>query len=434
MRIYDIIIKKRNGEKLSYEEIDFFVKGYTDGSIPDYQASAFIMASFIRGLDDEETANLTLSMAKSGDQLDLSCFDCLTVDKHSTGGVGDKTTLIVAPIVASLGCKVAKMSGRGLGHTGGTVDKLESIPGYKTSLEAKDFLKQVEDIGIAVIGQTGNLAPADKKIYALRDVTATVDNIPLITSSIMSKKIAAGSRNILLDVKVGSGAFMKTEEDATALANKMVEIGKSCGRNTAAILTNMDKPLGDAVGNALEVVEAIAILKGVIKNDLYDVSVQLASIMVSLVKNISFNDSKELVENAISSGSALNKMKEWITYQGGNFNFIYENESYIKAKNIIPVFSNQTGYIDSMNTEKIGIVSLMLGGGRTTKEDIIDHSAGIIINKKTGEYVEKGDLICTLYSNKSDGVNINAVNEYLSAITISQDPPKSKPTIYKTIQ
>lgn len=433
MRIYDIILKKRNGLELSEDEIDFFVKGYTDGSIADYQASALIMASFINGLNDRETVDLTMSMAKSGDEIDLSCFKDLTVDKHSTGGVGDKTTLIVAPIVASLGCKVAKMSGRGLGHTGGTVDKLESIPGYKTSLDADDFMSQVEEIGVSVIGQTGNLAPADKKIYALRDVTATVDNISLITSSIMSKKIAAGSKNILLDVKVGSGAFMKTIEDAEVLANKMVEIGNLCGRKTAAVITNMDIPLGSAVGNVLEVAEAVEVLSGKTKNDLYLVCVELATVMVSLVKGIDKTNAKDLVEKAISSGAALDKMKEWILYQGGAKGFIDNIQNNIKAQKVIPLYSESEGYISKMNTEQIGMVSLMLGAGRIKKDDSIDHNAGIIINKKTGDFVKKGDLLCTFFSNKNDETNCNAIKEYISALSFSNQQPQKLPMIYKTI-
>lgn len=433
MKIYDIIFKKRNGEELTKEEIDFFVNGYTDGSIADYQASAFIMAAFINGLNDRETTDLTLSVANSGDKIDLSFFGDLTVDKHSTGGVGDKTTLIVAPIVASCGCKVAKMSGRGLGHTGGTVDKLESIPGYKTSLEIDEFLKQVEDIGIAVIGQTGNLAPADKKIYALRDVTATVDNIPLIVSSIMSKKIAAGSKNIVLDVKVGSGAFMKTIDDAEKLANKMVDIGKSCGRNTAALLTNMDIPLGKAIGNALEVAEAIEVLKGNVKDDLYEVCVELSTVMISLVKNVCINDAKVMVEESISSGAALNKMREWVSYQGGNLDFIDNASNYIIAESIVPVYADCDGYISKMNAEKIGMVSLMLGGGRIKKDDNIDHSAGVLLNKKTGEYVKKGDLLCTFYSNKPIEIIDAAKSDYLSSINFSNIKPEISPVVHKII-
>lgn len=433
MKIYDIIFKKRNGEELTKEEIDYFVNGYTNGSIEDYQASAFIMAAFIKGLNDRETTELTMSMANSGDTIDLSGFGNLTVDKHSTGGVGDKTTLIVAPIAASCGCVVAKMSGRGLGHTGGTVDKLESIPGYKTSLEVREFINQVESIGISVIGQTGNLAPADKKIYALRDVTATVDSIPLITSSIMSKKIAAGSKNIVLDVKIGSGAFMKNVDDAETLANKMVEIGKLCGRNTAAILSNMDTPLGNAVGNLLEVAEAIEILKGNVKSDLYRVSIELAAVMISLVKKLGFSEARDIAIESVSSGKALNKMTEWISAQGGDVNFIDNASKYMTASNIIPIIADFEGYISKMNAEKIGMSSLLLGGGRITKDDLIDHSSGIYINKKTGDYVSKGDLLCTLYSNKSDEIIAEAKNTYLSSISISDTRPQCNPEIYKII-
>ena len=312
MRIYDLILKKRNGGILTREEIAFFIDGYVDGSIPDYQASALCMAIFFRGMTDDETAALTDCMARSGDMMDLSRFGDLTVDKHSTGGVGDKTTLIVAPIVASLGGKVAKMSGRGLGHTGGTVDKLESIPGMRVTMEREEFLRQVEEIGIAVIGQSGNLTPADKKLYALRDVTATVDSIPLITSSVMSKKIAAGSKSIVLDVKAGSGAFMKTPEDARILAGNMVAIGKACGRRMAALITDMSRPLGTAVGNTLEVVEAVKVLRGDSKGDLYNVCVALATEMTVLFAGLTHAEAEAQVVSAIESGKALQCLKKFI--------------------------------------------------------------------------------------------------------------------------
>ena len=318
MRMYDIIEKKRNGHELNENEIRFFIKGFTEGTIPDYQASALMMAIYFQGMTEKETVCLTDAMAKSGDTVDLSRFGTLSVDKHSTGGVGDKTSLIVGPIVASLGGKVSKMSGRGLGHTGGTVDKLESITGYNTTLTNEEFLNQVENVGVAIIGQSGNLTPADKKLYALRDVTATVDSIPLITSSIMSKKLAAGSHNIVLDVKAGSGAFMKTLDDAEALAEQMVKIGKSCNRNIAAVITDMNSPLGNAIGNSLEVIEAVKVLKGEVKNDLYEVSVQLATLMLSLCFGWSEAEAEEKVISAIENGSAFSKMKEWIKAQGGD--------------------------------------------------------------------------------------------------------------------
>jgi pyrimidine-nucleoside phosphorylase len=432
MRMYDIITKKKHSLKLTKEEIEFFIKGFTNGEIPDYQASALMMAVCLNGMDKEETAILTNAMALSGDTVDLSRFGTQSVDKHSTGGVGDKTTLVVAPIVAALGGKVAKMSGRGLGHTGGTVDKLESIKGYKTSLEIDEFLKQVEEIGIAVIGQTGNLAPADKKLYALRDVTATVDSIPLITSSIMSKKLAAGAHSIVLDVKVGSGAFMKTIEDAEKLAENMVAIGKLCGRNMAALITDMDTPLGNAIGNSLEVIEAISILKGQNKGDLYQVCVALCTQMVSLIHNVSLKEAKETVVECINSGAAFNKMKQWISAQGGDTNCLDHTSLFEKAKYSFNVVSTKEGYITKMDAEKIGTVSVMLGGGRITKEDTIDFSAGIILNKKTGDFVKMGDTLCTLYTNNEQTLE-NAKKVYLESLTIQDTPSTRPPLIYKTV-
>ena len=390
MRMYDIIQKKKTGNELSEQEIKFFVDGYTKGEIPDYQASALMMAIYFNKMTDEETAFLTTSMANSGDSIDLSQFGVFSVDKHSTGGVGDKTSLIIAPIVASLGGKVAKMSGRGLGHTGGTVDKLESIPGYKTTLEVDEFLKQVDDIGVAVIGQSGNLAPADKKLYALRDVTATVDSIPLITSSIMSKKIAAGSHSIVLDVKCGSGAFMKTPEDAEVLAKEMVKIGRLCGRKMAALITDMDTPLGYAVGNSLEVIEAVSVLKGENRGDLFEVCVSLASNMISLVFSIDIYEAKRKVLKSIESGKAFEKMKEWISSQNGDARYLEDTSLFEKAKYSTHVFSAESGYIKKMDTEEIGLISVLLGAGRTKKEDRIDFSAGSIINKKTGDFFKLG--------------------------------------------
>ena len=401
MRMYDIIKNKRDNKELTKEEIEFFVKGYTDGSIPDYQASALTMAIFFNGMTEKETAALTLAMAESGDTVDLSIFGDKTVDKHSTGGVGDKTTLIVAPIVASVGCIIAKMSGRGLGHTGGTVDKLEAIEGFNTSLTNDEFFTQVKNIGIAVVGQTGNLTPADKKLYALRDVTATVDSIPLIASSIMSKKLAAGSHTIVLDVKCGSGAFMKTPEEARALAEEMVKIGKNNGRNMAAIITDMNTPLGKNIGNSLEVIEAIEILKGNGAEDLKFVALALASEIISLSKSISIEEAKNLADNAITSGKAYEKFKEWIALQGGNENWIENPDLFPKAQYKEDIFAESDCYISSMNAEDIGIASVILGAGREKKEDSIDFSAGIIINKKTGNKIKKGDIIATLYTNNN---------------------------------
>ena len=424
--MYDILQKKRYGEELTREEIGFFIKGYTEGSVPDYQAAAFCMAVCFAGMTDRETAALTDAMARSGDTVDLSRFGNLSVDKHSTGGVGDKTSLILCPIVSSLGCKVAKMSGRGLGHTGGTVDKLESIPGYRTSLSEEEFLDQVERTGLALIGQTGNLTPADKKLYALRDVTATIDSIPLITSSIMSKKLAAGSKNIVLDVKTGSGAFMKTPEDAEKLAENMVRIGKSCGRNVSALLTDMDRPLGFAVGNSLEVIEAVNVLKGLEKGDLYEVSVSLATEMVSLVKGITPESARKQVENAIESGKAFAKMKEWIAAQGGDTSVLDDTDLFPKAAFAYEVRAPKGGRIRKMNAEDIGKAAAILGAGRISKEDPIDHAAGIVLEKKTGDSVKKGDVIATLFTNNEASV-AQAEERFLSALEIGRgDVPEEK--------
>lgn len=433
MRMYDIIKNKRDNKELTKEEIEFFVKGYTDGSIPDYQASALTMAIFFNGMTEKETATLTLAMAESGDTVDLSCFGDKTVDKHSTGGVGDKTTLIVAPIVASLGCIIAKMSGRGLGHTGGTVDKLESIKGFNTSLTPEEFFTQVKNTNIAVIGQTGNLTPADKKLYALRDVTATVDSIPLIASSIMSKKLAAGSHTIVLDVKCGSGAFMKTPEDAKALAEEMVKIGKNNGRNMAAIITDMNTPLGRNIGNSLEVIEAIEILKDKGAEDLKYVACALASEIVSLSKNINITEASNLVENAISSGKAYEKLKEWIVAQGGKKEWIENPDNFPKAKYSEDIFAENDCYISSMNAEEIGISSVVLGAGREKKDDIIDMTAGIILNKKTGDIIKKGDIIATLYTNNETSLK-SAKEKFISAIEFSNEKPKEIPLIYEVVR
>lgn len=433
MRMYDIIQNKRNGLALSDEQIEFFIKGYTDGSIPDYQASALMMAIYFNGMDERETVTLTKAMAVSGDTVDLSQFGDYSADKHSTGGVGDKTSLIVAPIVAALGGKVTKMSGRGLGHTGGTVDKLESIPGYNISIPEDEFKSQIHSVGMAVIGQSGNLTPADKKLYALRDVTATVDSIPLIVSSIMSKKIAAGSKNIVLDVKVGSGAFMKTPEDAEILAKEMVKIGKKCGRNISALLTDMDTPLGTAIGNSLEIIEAVKVLKGEVDNDLKYVSLALASELVSLIFRISYEEAEKRAIDALESKLAYNKMLEWIAAQGGDVKFIENTELFKKSDYSLEVVSEFDGYIESMDAEAIGISSVILGAGRTTKEDEIDYSAGIILSKKTGDFVKKGDLICTLYSDNQESLQL-AKEKYLSALKFSDKKPLEKPLVLKIVR
>lgn len=432
MRMYDIIKKKRDGEELTREEIQFFIDGYVDGSIPDYQASSFCMAIFYQGMTEEETSTLTLAMANSGDTVDLSAFGDKTVDKHSTGGVGDKTTLVVAPIVSSLGCVIAKMSGRGLGHTGGTVDKLESIEGFNTALSPEEFFNQAENIGIAVVGQTGNLTPADKKLYALRDVTATVDSTPLIASSIMSKKIAAGSHTIVLDVKYGSGAFMKTPEDAEVLAREMVRIGNNCGRKTSAVISNMDRPLGYNIGNALEVKEALEILNNRGAEDLREVCLTLASQIISLSKGITFDEARALVEDSLTSGKALHKFKEWIGTQGGNTSWIDNPALFPKATVSYDVKSPKSGYIEKTDAETIGIASVILGAGRETKDDTIDMSAGIILRKKNGEHVNEGDIIATLYTCDESSV-YSAEQKFLCAYVFSDTKPQEEKLIYKII-
>ncbi|MDO4846903.1 MAG: pyrimidine-nucleoside phosphorylase [Clostridiaceae bacterium] len=433
MRMYDIIEKKRNGGELTDEEIRFFINGFTDGTIPDYQASALMMAVWFKGMTERETVTLTEAMEKSGDTVDLSRYGSLSADKHSTGGVGDKTSLIVTPIVASLGAKIAKMSGRGLGHTGGTVDKLESIDGYKTTLTGEEFLNQVDEIGLAVIGQSGNLTPADKKLYALRDVTATVDSIPLITSSIMSKKLAAGSHNIVLDVKCGSGAFMKTPDDAETLATEMVKIGKACGRNIAAVITDMDTPLGTNIGNSLEVIEAVRVLKGEVDNDLKTVCIVLATELTSLVFGIDTAEAEKRVNEALSSGKAFEKMKQWITAQGGNAACLEDFSLFKQPKYSYDISAEKDGYISSMNTEKIGISSVILGAGRESKEDSIDFAAGIVLKKKTGDAVKKGDVLATLYTDR-EGSIANAEKMFLEALSISDTAPAPKPLVYKIIR
>ena len=433
MRIYDIITKKKHGEELTDAEIEYVIREYTKGAIPDYQISALMMAIYFKGMTDRETATMTLAMANSGDTVDLSEFGTLTVDKHSTGGVGDKTTLVIAPIAASLGAKLAKMSGRGLGHTGGTVDKLESFPGYDTSLSPDAFFEHVRRIGISVIGQSGDFAPADKKLYALRDVTATVDSIPLITASIMSKKLAAGSSAVVLDVKYGSGGFMKTPEDAEALARGMVEIGKRCGRRMCALITNMDIPLGYAIGNALEVCEALDVLSGHGPADLTEVCTALATEMVSASLGMSTDDARAAVLDAISSGRALAKFAEWIEAQGGDASYAKDTSLFPKAKYEYDVKAECDGYISAMNAEEIGVSSVVLGAGRLTKDDAIDHAAGIILRKKRGDKVNAGDTIATLYTNNESKI-ADAERMLLGAVVISDTKPEAEPLIYKTVR
>ena len=432
MNAYDIIMKKKRGEELSREEIREFIRGYTDGEIPDYQASALLMAICLRGMSDAETYELTMAIAESGDSVDLSGFGTLTADKHSTGGVGDKTTLIVAPLAAALGCKVAKMSGRGLGHTGGTVDKLESFDGYRVTLSEEEFRRQVEDIGLAVIGQSGNLAPADKKLYALRDVTATVDSIPLITSSIMGKKLPSGAKSIVLDVKYGSGAFMKTPEDAEVLAENMVKIGRLAGRNTAALITNMDTPLGFAVGNSLEVKEAIETLCGKGPSDLTEICISLAAAMAHLSLGISYKQAVERARELLFSGAAKSKFKEWIGAQGGDTALIDTPDKFESAKHEKTLKCDTDGFIFAMDAEKIGLAAMELGAGRKTKEDKIDYSAGIILRKKTGDRVKRGEVLATLYSS-APGLIEEAEKLLLDAYSFSDTPREKEKLIYKIL-
>mgnify|MGYP000201873032 FL=1 len=433
MRMYDIIHKKRNGGELSGDEIRFFVEGYTNGSVPDYQAAAFCMAVYFQGMTEKETSELTLAMAESGDQIDLSGIDGFTVDKHSTGGVGDKTSLIVAPIVASCGGKVAKMSGRGLGHTGGTVDKLEAIPNFRTELTPDEFIKQVNNIGLCIVGQTGELAPADKKLYALRDVTATVESIPLIASSIMSKKLAAGSKGIVLDVKTGSGAFMKTFEESENLAKKMVSIGKSAGRSVTAVISNMDIPLGNSVGNSLEVIEAIKTLKGEGESDLTDVCLTLAAQMLCMVTGEDEKACYAMAKDAIDDGSALNKLCEMISAQGGNAGVVDDFLLFKQPKHTVEISSEREGYIEHTDAEKIGLASVILGAGREKKGDPIDSSAGIVLKKKTGDRVEKGDTLAIFYTDDESKIE-EAKREFFEAFTFGNKKPPAQKLIYRIIK
>ncbi len=433
LNMVDIIAKKRDGKELCAEEIRYFIAGYTAGDIPDYQASALAMAICLCGMTLQETVVLTDAMAHSGDMLDLSRYGHLSVDKHSTGGVGDKTTLVVAPLMAALGAKVTKMSGRGLGHTGGTVDKLESIPGFATSLTAEVFVRQIDDIGVAVIGQTGNLTPADKKLYALRDVTATVESIPLITASIMSKKLAAGSRNIVLDVKVGRGAFMKTLDEARVLARSMVDIGKACGRNMAALITAMDAPLGRAVGNSLELQEAIAVLRGESRGAVREVCMALATAMATLVFGWDEAAARERVVEALDSGAALDRMRAWVVAQGGDAAYIDDPTRFSRAPYTKAVLAQQGGYITYMDAQRIGHAAMLLGAGRRTKEDVIDHSAGIYLHKALGDAVCKGDALFTLHTSNEEC--LDAVEDELThAVEYSGDPPTRPPLIYEIIR
>ncbi|WP_270381977.1 pyrimidine-nucleoside phosphorylase [Megamonas funiformis] len=403
MRMVDIIEKKRDGQELTTAEINFFIEGYTKGEIPDYQASALAMAIYFQDMNDRERADLTRAMVESGDTIDLSAIDGVKVDKHSTGGVGDTTTLVLAPLVASLGVPVAKMSGRGLGHTGGTIDKLESIAGFHVELTREQFIDLVNRDKVAVIGQSGNLTPADKKLYALRDVTGTVNSIPLIASSIMSKKIAAGADAIVLDVKTGDGAFMKTQEDAEELAHAMVRIGNHVGRKTIAIISDMSQPLGFAIGNALEVKEAIETLQGKGPKDLTELVLTLGSQMVILAgKAKTSEEAKEMLLDAIHSGKALAKFKEFLANQGGDASIVDDLTKLPQAKYKIELPAKQSGYISRMVADEIGVASMILGAGRATKEDVIDLAVGLVLHKKVGNKVEEGESILTIYSNREN--------------------------------
>ena len=420
MNIQQIIAKKRDGKELSKEEIKYFVTEYTNGNITDYQAAALVMAIYINGMNKEETTNLTLEMANSGDILDLSEISENVVDKHSTGGVGDKITLVLMPVIASLGIPVAKMSGRGLGFTGGTIDKLESIPGYNTEINEKEFIKSVKDVGISVIGQTKNLAPADKKIYALRDAINCVGSKPLIASSIMSKKIAAGANKIVLDVTVGSGAFMKDKENAVELSNIMKNIGELSNRETVCVLTNMNEPVGHQVGNILEIIETIECLKGNIPEDIKEIITTIGSYIIKLSgKSDDLEENKKMILENIENGKAYNKFLELVKNQGGNVEYIYDIEKFEKAKYINPVIAEKDGFVEELNAEKIGLISVMLGAGRVKKEDDIDKAVGITLNKKISDKVKIGEILAYVHSN-DEQKGIEAVEEVKNTYKISE--------------
>ncbi|MEG0272272.1 MAG: pyrimidine-nucleoside phosphorylase [Hydrogenoanaerobacterium sp.] len=432
MRMYDIIMAKRGGAALTDEQIKFVVEGFTTGDIPDYQVSALLMAIYFKGMNTHETAFLTDCMAHSGDMIDLSPIPGIKVDKHSTGGVGDKTSLVITPIVAACGVPVAKMSGRGLGHTGGTIDKLESIPGFKTSIDKERFFEIVKTVGLSIIGQTGNIAPADKKLYALRDVTATVDNLSLIASSIMSKKLAAGSNAILLDVKTGSGAFMKTLDDSIALAQAMVNIGEHMGRKTVALITDMDIPLGSAIGNSLEVTEAVDTLHGNGPADFTEVCLQLASNMLFLADKGDVASCRKLAEEAIANGTAFAKLRAMTVAQGGDPSVLDDTSLFARADVCYEVKAPRGGYITHMNTEQCGIASVALGAGRASKEASIDYSAGIILCKKVGDKLTEGDVVAKLYTSK-EAMAREAEKVLLAAVTISDENPNIEKLIYARV-
>ena len=433
MRISEIIIKKRDGGVLTNEEIQFFVNGYTNGRIPDYQASALLMAIYFQGLNEEETYQLTRAMRDSGDVADLSSIEGIKVDKHNTGGVGDKTTLIVGPLAAACGVPVAKMSGRGLGFTGGTVDKMESIPGFKTTLEEKEFFELVNKNGLSVIGQTGSIAPADKKIYALRDVTGTVENLSLITASIMSKKLASGSDAIVLDVKCGDGAFMETAEKAEQLGSMMAEIGNADGKKTVAVITDMNQPLGRAVGNSLEVIEAIETLKGNGPSDITELSVKLAGIMIYVGGRAATpEEGTEKAQQALESGAALVKLRAFIAGQGGDTGVIDDYSLFKDHVYEVHVTSPVSGFVEKLKAKQVGLASQHAGAGRASKEDEIDMSAGIYLSKKAGDAVAAGELLATVYGNDEEKVN-TAAKELQEAYIIGENTPEKQPLIHKVI-
>ena len=433
MRMYDLIQKKRDGKLLSEEEIHYMIQSYTKGDIPDYQMSAMMMAIYFQGMSKEETLHLTMEMAHSGDMLDLSAIHGKIADKHSTGGVGDKTSLILAPMVAAAGVPVAKMSGRGLGHTGGTIDKLESFPGFSTSLHTDKFIENVNRIKLAIAGQTANLAPADKKLYALRDVTATVDQMSLIAASIMSKKLASGADSIVLDVKTGSGAFMKEEQDAIELAKTMVQIGNGAGRKTTAVISDMDQPLGMMVGNALEVKEAIETLKGNGPDDLNTLCVILGSHMLYNTGAVSsLDDGEATMREVLESGAALEKLAQLVEAQGGDSRAVYDTSLLPTASLLEPLYADTDGYIEHIQTDEVGVASLLLGGGREKKDDVIDLAVGIVLAKKTGDPVKKGDVLATLHANDKQRL-ISAKERLKNAYKLGSQQPQKLPFIHGVI-
>lgn len=433
MRMYDIIRKKRDGGELTTQEIKFFIDGYVKGEIPDYQASALLMAIFFKGMNFQETADLTFAVRDSGQRLDFSQINGIRVDKHSTGGVGDKTSLVVAPLVASLGVKVAKMSGRGLGHTGGTIDKLEAIPGVRTDLSEEEFLNNVNQIGVCIVGQNKDLAPADKKLYALRDVTATVDSLPLVVSSIMGKKLAADDDCIVLDVKTGSGAFAKSLEDSRMLAKVMVDIGKQAGKKMLALITDMDRPLGNAIGNTLEVKEAIDTLNGHGPEDFTEICVILATNMLYLAGKGSMEECEKMVKAAIADKRALDTFKKMVVAQGGDVSFIDNPDKFATAPHKRSVKAQKSGYIHHVDTEGYGISSLLLGAGRNTKEENIDFAAGIVLKKKTGDYVKEGEELCMMYTSDEKRFD-GAVNKFYESTVILSDEPKKRPLVLDRVE